>query len=98
MLKNRFFITVQNLDDKFVWDWSNDLWLGQEADGVSWAGLLVDTLHIDEGTSCFGVGNGGIVGLDTIQETLSRFGVFDVLNADIDTLWDDAATDLENIY
>ena len=65
---------------------------------MSWAGLLVDALHIDECTSCFGVSNGSIVGLDTIQETLSGFGVFDVLNADIDTLWDDAATDLESIY
>ena len=38
--------------------------------------------------------NLGVVGGDTIQETLTRLGVLDVLNADIDALGDDATANL----
>ena len=64
---------------------------------MSWAGLLVDALDIDKGTGGLGLSNGGIVSLDTIQETLTRFRVLDVLNADIDALGDDATTDLDYV-
>merc|ERR1711970_1419077 len=55
-----------------------------------WAGLLVDALDIDKGAGRLGLGDLGVVGGDTIQETLTRLGVLDVLNADIDALGDDA--------
>merc|ERR1719378_1219737 len=56
------------------------------------AGLLVDALDINEGAGLLGLGNGGIVRLHTVQESLARFGVLDVLNADIDALGENAAS------
>ena len=88
--------TVVYLDDKLVWDWGDDLGLSQEADGVGRAGLLVDALDIDKGAGGLGLGDLGVVGGDTIQETLTRLGVLDVLNADIDALGDDATANLTN--
>ena len=57
-------------------------------------GLLVDALDINEGAGLLGLGNGGIVRLHTVQESLARFGVLDVLNADIDALGENAASNL----
>jgi len=58
---------------------------------VGGAGLLVDALDMDKGASRLGLCDLGVVGDDTIQETATRLGVFDVLNADIDALGEDAA-------
>ena len=84
-----------SLDDELVWDWGDDLWLGQDADSVSLAGLLVDALDVDEGAGGLGLSNGLVVGDDAVQETLAGLGVLDVLNADIDALGDDATTNLK---
>ena len=103
--KNEFLVLLlvtavqsTSLDDELVWDWGDDLWLGQDADSVSLTGLLVDALDIDKGAGGLGLSNGLVVGDDTVQETLTRLGVLDVLNADIDALGDDATADLELYY
>ena len=62
------------------------------------AGLLVDALDMDKGASRLGLCDLGVVGDDTIQETATRLGVFDVLNADIDALGEDAAANLEVLF
>ena len=87
-----------SLDDEFVWDWSNSFWLfSEESDGVSFTWLLVDSLDIDVGASFLGILDGGVVGNDTVEETLTRLGVLDVFNADIDTFWDDTSTNLNSL-
>ena len=58
--------------------------------------LLIDALHVDVGAGGLGVLDGGVVGDDTIQETLSRFRVLNVLDAHIDTFGDDASTNLKS--
>ena len=84
-----------SLDNEFVWDWSNSFWLfSEEFDGMSFTWLLIDSLDIDVGASGLGVLDGSVVGDNTIEETLTRFGVSDVFNADIDTFWDDTSTNL----
>lgn len=84
-----------SLDNEFVWDWSNSFWLfSEEFDGVSFTWLLIDSLDIDVGASGLGVLDGSVVGNNTVEETLTRFGVRDVFNADIDTFWDDTSTNL----
>ena len=56
--------------------------------------MLIDSLDIDVGASGLGVLDGSVVGNNTVEETLTRFGVLDVFNADIDTFWDDTSTNL----
>ena len=86
-----------SLDNEFVWDWSNGFWLfSEESDGVSFTWLLVDSLDIDVGASFLGILDGGVVGNNTVEETLTRLGVLDVFNADIDTFWDDTSTNLNS--
>ena len=77
--KNEFLVLLlvtavqsTSLDDELVWDWGDDLWLGQDADSVSLTGLLVDALDIDKGAGGLGLSNGLVVGDDTVQETLTR--------------------------
>jgi len=84
-----------SLDNEFVWDWSNSFWLfSEEFDGMSFTWLLIDSLDIDVGASGLGVLDGSVVSNNTVEETLTRFGVLDVFNADIDTFWDDTSTNL----
>jgi len=56
--------------------------------------LLIDSLDIDVGASGLGVLDGSVVSNNTVEETLTRFGVLDVFNTDIDTFWDDTSTNL----
>jgi len=58
---------------------------------VSGSGLDVDSLDVNEGAGLLGLGDSGVVGDDSVKETLSRLGVSDVLNSEVDSLGDDSS-------
>jgi len=61
------------LDNEFVWNRSDHLgFFAEKLDGVSGSGLDVDSLDVNEGTGLLGLGNSGVVGDDSVKETLSR--------------------------
>ena len=62
-----------SLDNEFVWNRSDHLgFFAEKLDGVSGSGLDVDSLDVNEGTGLLGLGNSGVVGDDSVKETLSR--------------------------
>lgn len=65
---------------------------------MSFTWLLIDSLDIDVGASGLGVLDGSVVSNNTVEETLTRFGVLDVFNTNIDTFWDDTSTNLNIWY
>jgi hypothetical protein len=62
---------------------------------VSGSGLDVDSLDVNEGAGLLGLGDSGVVGDDSVKETLSRLGMSDVLNSEVDSLGDDSSVVLE---
>lgn len=62
---------------------------------MSGSGLDVDSLDINEGASLLGLSDAGVVGDDSVKETLSRLGVSDVLDSEVDSLGDDSSVVLE---
>lgn len=62
---------------------------------MSGSGLDVDSLDVNEGAGLLGLGDSGVVGDDSVKETLSRLGVSDVLNSEVDSLGDDSSVVLE---
>ena len=64
---------------------------------MSGSGLDVDSLDVNEGAGLLGLGDSGVVSDDSVKETLSRLGVSDVLNSEVDSLGDDSSVVLEII-
>ena len=62
---------------------------------MSGSGLDVDSLDVNEGAGLLGLGDSGVVGDDSVKETLSGLGVSDVLNSEVDSLGDDSSVVLE---
>jgi hypothetical protein len=62
---------------------------------VSGSGLDVDSLDVNEGAGLLRLGDSGVVGDDSVKETLSRLGMSDVLNSEVDSLGDDSSVVLE---
>jgi hypothetical protein len=62
---------------------------------VSGSGLDVDSLDVNEGAGLLRLGDSGVVGDDSVKETLSGLGVSDVLNSEVDSLGDDSSVVLE---
>jgi hypothetical protein len=62
---------------------------------VSGSGLDVDSLDVNEGAGLLRLGDSGVVGDDSVKETLSRLGVSDVLNSEVESLGDDSSVVLE---
>ena len=62
---------------------------------MSGSGLDVDSLDVNEGTGLLGLGDSGVVGDDSVKETLSRLGVSDVLDSEVDSLGDNSSVVLE---
>ena len=84
------------LDNEFVWNRSDHLgFFAEKLDGVSGSGLDVDSLDVNEGAGLLGLGDSGVVGDDSVKETLSGLGVSDVLNSEVDSLGDDSSVVLE---
>lgn len=62
---------------------------------MSGSGLDVDSLDVNEGAGLLRLGDSGVVGDDSVKETLSRLGMSDVLNSEVDSLGDDSSVVLE---
>ena len=62
---------------------------------MSRSGLDVDSLDINEGAGLLGLGDSSVVGLDSVEETLSGLGVSDVLDSEVHSLGDDSSVVLQ---
>merc|ERR1712117_45849 len=85
---------ILNLNDKFVWDWSDKLFAGLlSLDNMSFSWLdwdpLQDWLVFVVKVSL----SGGFVLVDSVEEAQSRLGVLDVLNSEVDSLGNDVSSD-----
>jgi len=81
------YIGIFGLDGSLVWEWSDGLWevvLDGDSAGLTGLDGLPLQVHVLSSSLC-----GPLllsVGLDTIDELLSAFGVLDVLSTDVHTL------------
>jgi len=85
------FIRNVKLDNKLVWNGGNNFGFFSECfDSVCFSWLSINTFHIDVAAGFFCLFDCLVVDLDAIEESLSGARVFDVLNTDIDSLWDNS--------